>query len=246
MKIPKKVDRDTIAEAIFEIRFLEKSELSFELLLGSIYPSVHADFPKIVALPITQLPRTLVSADPNLRYQPLNRLDGEHFGISIGNRILAIHCKAPYQGWSNYKFQIIRILGLVKKSEVIGSLERISIKYVNVLQKDDFPEGIDALKVSLKIDDLEYDKSTVQLRSEIIDNDTITIVEILTSAILTIGDGKQRVNGVLVSVDTVCNKNIENFWDNTDKYLELVHQTEKNIYFNVLTETTLKKLGPEY
>lgn len=246
MRIPTKLGRDTIAESIFELRFVPDKEPAFELLLGLIYSSLQGEFPSVIQLPIMQLPRNIIESDPNLIYQPLNRLDGEHYGISIGRRSVAVHAKYPYQGWAIYRPLILRVVKLLKETNVVGKVERFSLKYLNVLPNDVMPEGIDALKVNLNMGDLQYKKATVHIRTEIEKGPTITIAQISTGANVLLANHQANIVGTLVDIDTVFMKIEGDFWTSIENNLELAHSTEKEIFFNLLQEPALAKLKPEY
>lgn len=246
MRIPIKLGRDTIAESIFELRFVPDKEPAFELLLGFMYSNLQAEFANVIQLPIMQLPRNIIESDPNLMYQPLNRLDSEHYGISIGRRSVAVHAKYPYQGWAIYRPLILRVVELLKKTNVVGTIERFSLKYLNILPNDVMPEGIDALKVNLNMGHLQYKKTTVQIRTEIEKGPTITIAQILTGASVLLTTHQENIVGTLVDIDTVFMKIEGDFWASVENNLDLVHSTEKEIFFNLLQERALAKLKPEY
>lgn len=246
MRIPVKLGHDTIGESVFELRFVPRSGPAFEMLLGSIYPKLQADFPNVIQLPIMQLPRNLIESDPNLHYQALNRLDGEHYGISVGRRAIAVHAKHPYQGWQNYRHQILDVVELLHASNVVDRVERFSLKYLNILPHDLTPEGIDALQVDLRMGSLQYKKTTIHIRTEIEKGPTLTIVQIATSAAMTTADGRTQIVGTMVDVDTIFMEVEDDFWGTIEKNLELIHSTEKEIFFSILTDSTLAKLEPEY
>ncbi len=67
MKLPKRLKRNPILEAIAEVRFL--SSVPNDAVIGLVFSSVQDIFGKPENLPILQLPAALREADPNLKYQ---------------------------------------------------------------------------------------------------------------------------------------------------------------------------------
>ena len=55
-RIPVKLNKDTIVEALFEIRFNSSKGSIADLLPGLLFGSIANEFPTIEKLPITNLP----------------------------------------------------------------------------------------------------------------------------------------------------------------------------------------------
>ena len=58
--------------------------------------------------------------------------------------------------------------------------------------------------------------------------------------------GNPESSGVLVSVDTIQSKLSTAPFNELAKTLELLHDTEKQVFFGLLAPPTLVKLGPSY
>ena len=63
--VPKRLRKEPLLEAIWEIRFTSDRESVAELLPGLIYKAMAIEFPKIERLPAADLPSAIVQQDRN-------------------------------------------------------------------------------------------------------------------------------------------------------------------------------------
>jgi len=74
-KLPKRLGKETIIEALFEIRFTSDMQAS-DVLTGILYSKI--DSPKhIKKLPATEMPTTIRQNDPNLQFASLVKIQLE-------------------------------------------------------------------------------------------------------------------------------------------------------------------------
>ena len=111
--LPKKLKKDAIAEAICEIRFECEESLSLpEIVIGRLADfDAWRDFEKF-RLPVSDIPASIRSQDPNLKKQPVVELrerNGSRLA-KIGVTILSSHRLAPYKGWESFKPEIDRTI----------------------------------------------------------------------------------------------------------------------------------------
>lgn len=237
MKIqPVKLKNDPIVEAIFELRFeAAKSSLS-DLLPGLLYGKLGDRFPKLERLPFSMVPREFLQQTPDLKYQARFRLRGDSFVISFGDYSLAVSCLKPYVGWEKFKPFILEILGYLKDSALVGAIERYSIKYVNLLPAahGDFAGQYKHLNFSANLGKFSLTGSPTWVRAEIDDANYMNLLEFAANAqIKTLAN--EQLDGLLLTIDTI-SKNTEGFWDTPEKFIEGVHQTEKAIFFETLSD----------
>ena len=101
--VPKRLRKEPLLEAIWEIRFTSDRESVAELLPGLIYKAIDIEFPKIERLPAADLPSAIVQQDAKLRYVPTKRLEGSPYSIQIGEHVVSLSCRRPYTGWGNFE-----------------------------------------------------------------------------------------------------------------------------------------------
>jgi uncharacterized protein (TIGR04255 family) len=121
------------------------------------------------------------------------------------------------------------------------------LKYVNLLEhgEDQFDLSQTTLNLGLGKFELRRGGSTL-VRAEIERNGCKSVVDIMSGAKTPVSPGNPERNGVLVSVDVIQDKTGGHAVSVLPELLELLHMTEKEIFFGLLTETTLEKLGPSY
>src|SRR3972149_4974617 len=97
MKIPKRLKRNPIIDAVAEVRFT--SSIPSEAIIGLVYENVKEKFGQPKSLPILQLPAALREKDPNLRYQACYRFDKPGNVLLVGPRNIALST-VPYTDWA--------------------------------------------------------------------------------------------------------------------------------------------------
>ena len=78
-KIPVRLKKEPLIEAIWEIRFSPAKPLVADLLPGILFESSPKKFDNVVKLSFPNLPDFAMEHDPNLRYIPRIRLEGGQF-----------------------------------------------------------------------------------------------------------------------------------------------------------------------
>lgn len=133
---PKKISHDAIIEAIFEMRFDQKSlsEIFYGKLAGHQRWSSYV--PRSTGL--AQLPKQLIDADPNLRYQP--RIEAiaadSHSSLRIGEHSLSFHRKAPYTGWAQFREELSSVVTSFFDCAADPTVTRLGLRYINALNAE--------------------------------------------------------------------------------------------------------------
>lgn len=247
-KPPIALTKDTIAEAIFECRVSSQQALG-DLLPGVLYSSPLRDqYPRQAALPFGELPRQLRDSDPRLAYQALYSLEGNDRRVLIGNRSISLSHTRPYPGWAKFKPMIGELISAVENSRLVSEVHRVSLRYVNVLAEGDGPTDLSQLRLSFALGDLPLRPVGINLRAETESNGCVTIVTVQPGATVNITAGPERSShtGVVITVDTICNRTLTSLQSEFFDALDVVHRTEKEVFFSLLTPSTLKKLGPRW
>lgn len=241
-----RLERDTIVEAIFELRFQGTASALGDLLPGLLFPAFKGRSPKALRTAISNLPREIQSADEMLRYMPRHGLVFDQFQILMGDLTVQLSNQRPYVGWSRFKPMIQEVLGHLQQSGLIASVERSSLKYINLIEeKAGLAEQFAHIELKAALNDRDLTTYLTSIRTEFHEEEMINIVEISPRTKVLLPEAKQEVEGIMVAVDTI-NTNAKDFWANQDMILERTHDMEKSVFFDMLTEGTVSALGPVY
>jgi uncharacterized protein (TIGR04255 family) len=242
-----RLERDTIVEATFEMRFQSTNAALSDLLPGILFAEFKGRFPRALRLPASELPRQLQQTDPELKYAPRQGLANDTFHVLMGDAVLQISNRRPYIGWTEFKPTILSILAVLERENLIKDVERFSLKYTNVIEaKDilDIKEQNSYIRLKGELGRHDLTSLLTIVRTEVQTKGYLNIVEIApTTRIRTSKD--VQVGGLMVSVDTIHN-NPPSFFGNRDSLLDAAHDMEKEIYFDILTEETIERHGPIY
>lgn len=246
--LPVALDKDPIASAIFEIRFSSSVNGVADILPGLMFQKLGDRYPRAVTLPAGEIPAALRGQLPNSEYQSVKSLVGNRTSINFAERSLTVEVLRPYWGWKKFKILICEILEAVRDTGLVSRVDRCSLRYINVL--DGIGSNIfDALKVSGSVGDFKIGENGFHLRVETeLTDGLIAIVQLNSSASVDIRDdiSAERLNGILLDVDCVYSGQLENFWSEFSRVIEMIHDQEKRVFFGMLNESTLKVFGPKW
>lgn len=244
-KLPIKLAKEPLVDVIFELRFVSSLQAS-NILPGILFGALGAS--SIEDLPLKNLPFQIRSTNPEMRYMPILRLKWKEYWINVGDRSIGITCQMPYLGWSNYKPAILEVLDKIKDLLFIESIERYSMKYVDLIQAKDLEQQIKALNFSLKIGKHSLKKEVFQSRIEILEDGYTKMLQVISAATATLPD-KSQCQGVVIDVDIakdVNNELLSKFLENISDKLDQIHAVNKSTFFDLITDDTIKSLEPVY
>lgn len=244
--LPKKLKKEPLIDAVFEVRFTSAFPAG-GLLPGLLFGKLGGD-KKLEQLPLSQLPQIMRDADSNLRFTPLSRLDWEQFYINVGDRSVSVGFKHPYPGWDSFKPAIIEVMDILKDANVIKSVERYSLKYIDLLPATDLREQVSFVNFDVTLAGHKLENEAFQIRLEIPRDGFLHAVQVVSSATATLHTGESR-QGLIVDVDTIANQQGISFEDLLSGFsdkLEVIHQANKKVFFDCLKPQTVTALEPEY
>jgi len=244
-KIPVRVKKEPLIEAVWEIRFTSIKPFVADLLPGLVFKALPGKYPNLVRLPSADIPAPIVENEPKFRYVPKIRLEGENQAVQIGEHVVSLSCRRPYSGWKTFSKDIRTLMAIVRDTGLIDRLERFSLKYIDLIDLEQ-PPSVNCLNVELKMGEYEIATRPVQLRTEIKEGNLIHIIQIVSPAEASIPGESGKVSGVLLDIDSIRPMKQNESWTDVDNDLDLVHLSSKNMFFNLLKPDTIKKLGPEY
>jgi uncharacterized protein (TIGR04255 family) len=244
-RIPVRLKKEPLLEAIWEIRFSGAKPSIADLLPGMLFKALPGRYSNIVRLPAADIPAPIVAQDPNLRYAPKIRLENGNQALQIGEHVVSLNCRRPYSRWTQFSIDIRELAKAVQDTGLVERLERFSLKYIDLIELAQ-PLGVGCLKLDLLLGTHEITTKPVQLRTEIKEKDLIHIVQIVSPAEVTLPGIEGRLKGVLVDIDTIKFLSEQESWKSLDERLDDVHTACKLMFFSLLKPETMKELEPEY
>lgn len=251
-KLPTKLEKEPLIDAIFEVRFAHSQNFS-QIFPGFLYQSLKDEIKEVAQHPTMEIPQSLRDSDPNLQYAPLHKLGLDNFYINVGDRCISVGCKYPYPGWSKFKPMIIKVMKILDGSSLIKNIDRYSLKYVDLLPFPEVHTQITAINLDLTIGNNKLENNNFNIRMDVHTKDFIHIIKIISSAVVNLhnaADNKSEViQGLIIDIDTIANQNetkIEDFYKKLTKKLDVIHTENKQVFFECLKEETITSLKPKY
>ncbi len=231
MDYPKEISPCPIIDAICEIRF--ETEMSALQIYAWMYNSFKESMPDTQALPITNIPEDLRYKDPEFYFIPQYRFSNEDFVVQTGAKSIHISSFPNYCGWDKYSEKIIEVFNKCSSDRIIKSINRISLRYVNLFKDTDiFSISNFSFESSLK----NTKNKTVNIQTSFETENSNCLVKILNNAI------SNNVKGSIfdISVSTL-EKEIE--FTNFKTRLDKLHNTEKSIFYDSLKPTYVEEIS---
>jgi uncharacterized protein (TIGR04255 family) len=247
MTLPKKLGKDLLIDAVFDMRFKAKVPAS-NILPGLVFTKFPGD-KTLERLPTAELPELMLkSVDPNLRYAPLIRIHWDNFYVLSGNQSAGLSCKLPYPGWTTtFKPAILKLAHLLGEAPIVDMVERFSLKYTNMIPSE-HGNAPTTVEFALKVGSHDAAGTLFQIRTELRKGNLVSVVQIAAEGQATLADGTSR-KGVVIDIDTIAlniNKPFDAFFAELPDELEVAHSEAKAIFFDCLKPDVLAKLEPVY
>jgi len=244
-RIPVRLRKEPLFEAVWEIRFNGAKAGVADLLPGLLFKEFSNKYSNIVKLPASNIPDPIVESDPKLRYVPKIRLESGNQAVQIGEHSISLSCRRPYSGWSVFSTDIKTLTNVISQTGLIKELQRFSLKYMDLISLSE-TEGLGCLEVDIKLGEHTIGERPVQLRTEIVEDDLIHIIQIVSPAKVSLPGVENSMRGILLDIDTIKTISERDSWEVIDQRLDDVHLSCKKMFFSLMTPETIKKLEPEY
>lgn len=242
---PVRLEKDPIVEAVFEIRFVPDHPSAGDILPGLLFAKLKSRFPQLDRLPFASVPREVQLQDPQLRYTPRLRLSGAEFVVMIGDQLLSVNALRPYAGWHAYRPVILEVLAIAKESTLIRNLERYSIKYMNLLRREkteDVSLSYRLVEFSGRLGRHTLTSGDAYVRCEISSHGYQSIVEFAATAEVNTMK-KEVLRGAMLSIDTAHTEKPDELWNDVAANIDAVHEAEKEIFFDLLSDAAGEEFG---
>jgi uncharacterized protein (TIGR04255 family) len=217
-----------------------------DLLPGIVFAGIPGRFKNTTTMPMGQVPRMLREQNAQFKYLPTTALEGPQARMMFGDYTVSVSFLKPYAGWAKVKPLILECMNAVLDTKLVGSPERYGLKYVNILQEGRDVFDLDQTRVRVELGDFQpRTGGATAIQAEIELNGCIATVAVATAGKVTIPGFGEEV-GVVVAVDVVRDPVGQDPRADLPDALEVLHDTEKSVFFGLMKESTLQKLGPRY
>jgi uncharacterized protein (TIGR04255 family) len=216
-----------------------------ELLPGLIFAKLGQTYPRSEVSPIASLPAAFRTKDPSLLRQAHYKLLGERSSVYVGDFVAGVSVTAPYEGWTSFRERITAALSVLRESGLIARVERASMKATNIIEGE-IGNQLSKLNVAVRIADRPPQEAGFTLRFEQHNGRLIRVVQVTPNAQLTVLPTGETWQGLLLAID--CIHNVENgrFWEDSLDLLQSLHDERNRVFFELITDDTLRELSPEY
>ena len=234
VNIPKRITPCPIVEALVEIRF--EATVHPNVVFGLIYKAIGGNqVPE--SLPVLQIPEQVRAIDPSFRFKPHYKLNDRQFPILIGPDVLAIACTGAYPGWDFFSKKILEIFLKIQADGIVKSVSRLGLRYVNAFDFNVFPH----LQFNIQLGSRSgKELSQTIFRTEIDQEDFKSTLQLSDNALV------NNMMGSIIDIDTFQEGNLSDFFETISERINLGHQKEKELFFDLLKPEFLETLHPEY
>lgn len=235
ISVPIELSVCPIEEAVLELRY--ETDTPREAVFGILYSTISDIYPTIKKLPIMELPDAIRANDPAFSEQPHYQVyKDDKFSVMIGPKVISLISKKPYAGWTEFSGRIRDLVARIETAKVVKKYSRLGLRYINQFDVNIF-KNIN-LSVGMNGHVFGEDNSAVRLSISIDGfSNNLRISNTRVSADNAVSGPKS-----VIDIDTILRGEINGVVETIEK----AHQSEKKLFFSLLTPEFIKTLGPRY
>jgi len=247
-RIPKRLNKEPLIEAIWQVQFDPTPPGRIgDLLPGILFAALRNQGAnlQLQRLPSADLPAVVVLSDPNLRHVAKYRLEDKSspFMYQVGDQIMTLNCRRPYSGWGLFRENVLSLIKIVEDSGLVRAPSRHSLRYIDFLTLEP-PPSLSSLQISLKLGAFDVQSLPMQTRIEIPDVNCTHVVQVATPA--QVGFPEGATVGAIVDLETLSTGSVIT-WSAIAGQIDYLHDRSKALFFeNILTEQAISRMEPEY
>lgn len=247
-ELPSKLAKEPLVDVVFEMRFTASMPASV-VLPGMLITQlgIEGGDQSIERLPLHDLPAEVRKHNQGMRYQPVLRVHWGGYVLIIGDNSVGVASKIPYRGWTEFREKIIEVVGIVMQSRVASVVDRIALKYVDLIPGDTVKEQLERINLNIVVGDHRLERESFNVRVEVPKASARHIINIGAPA--TVRNDKGERKGAIVDIDSLCPVKFEgweSFYRELPDMLNAVHAENKSTFFSCLTSETIEFLEPSY
>jgi uncharacterized protein (TIGR04255 family) len=241
MRIPKRLTRNPIIDAVAEVRFTSK--IPNDAIIGLVYSTLQNTFGEPESLPILQLPADLREKDPNLRYQACYKFTKSGNVLLIGPHNVALSTY-PYSDWGSASPLLNEILSRLNAVQLFEKIERLGLRYVNFFENLNICEHS---TLTLQVRNTSIAKQSITLRTETDAGGFKVITQVSNSAKAQVAG--ELKSGSILDIDIV-KPDLSILSESLPHYLMSLFMSANEIadstFFNFLADDFIATFDPEY
>lgn len=245
-RLPKKLTRDSIREALVEIRFEIMGGEIPEIVIGRLVDCSPWNTWRKLRLPTADIPAAIRESDPALRFQPEIEVSNEtgNLRVRVGGHAISIHLTGEYCGWNAFKPEVEKIVDALFAHFEHVTITRIGLRYINALTKEHHMIGsVSDLDLGISIGDATI---ADHINLSYFTQKEINGVMVKVVSPLFIQGQLDHGESVVVDVDVfTLDGYAETNRENITPQLEQVHKLEKEAFFALLPRAVIDELKEE-
>lgn len=246
--MPTKLQTEPLVEALCEIQFKSNAPAA-QVLPGFLFSNLSGD-KEVKKLPIGSLPPEIIAASSHLKFQPTTSMVWNNHQLRFSDHSIQIACNMPYPGWTVFSQAITQVFEQLMKSGIVEEITRYSLKYVDFVPAESVDQRISTISMRLSLGREALNPSNFQVHVEIPSESAVNLLTVASPATeKNPGAGTSR-NGTLITTDTIamdkCLPSQEIIRSEFKQCIDRLHQENKSMFFNSLSEEGIKSLGPMY
>ena len=238
--LPSRIEKCPLIDALIEFRF--EAAIAKSAVFGVIYNLIRNDYRgNVINLPILQIPKQIREVDPNLKFKPLYRIEGDKFIIQIGYDVLSISSKMPYVGWPEFSQHSLSLINKIIQEGIIKRVSRLGHRYINFFRGD----ITNSLTMSFSMTE-KYVSENLLIRTDVRDGNFMNTLQFANNANYRPNPNTSEIVGSLIDIDTSREYSDNFFIENREQEINMAHECEKKLFFSLLKPTFLETLNPTF
>ena len=221
--LPSRIEKCPLIDALIEFRF--EAAIAKSAVFGVIYNLIRNDYRgNVINLPILQIPEQIREVDPNLKFKPLYRIEGDKFIIQIGYDVLSISSKMPYVGWPEFSQHSLSLINKIIQEGIIKRVSRLGHRYINFFRGD----ITNSLTMSFSMTE-KYVSENLLIRTDVRDGNFMNTLQFANNANYRPNPNTSEIVGSLIDIDTSREYSDNFFIENREQEISMAHECEKKI-----------------
>ena len=238
--LPSRIEKCPLIDALIEFRF--EAAIAKSAVFGVIYNLIRNDYRgNVINLPILQIPEQIREVDPNLKFKPLYRIEGDKFIIQIGYDVLSISSKMPYVGWPEFSQHSLSLINKIIQEGIIKRVSRLGHRYINFFRGD----ITNSLTMSFSMTE-KYVSENLLIRTDVRDGNFMNTLQFANNANYRPNPNTSEIVGSLIDIDTSREYSDNFFIENREQEINMAHKCEKKLFFSLLKPDFLNSLKPVF
>lgn len=246
-KIPIKLRKEPLIDVVCGVTLVCDQAID-GIFPGALLKNLDGKNLRFEATPIAGLPQQFRSSNPAFQNAPLMRVVIDNsFVALIGEKSVGVGCQMPYAGWAQFRPMIEIVFKALGSIDSVKQIEKCYLKYVDLLPKDGRPSALERFNIDIKVAGRKLDQEVTTLQSEIKDEPYAHAITIASQATVNRQNSPALV-GALINVETSRSDalDVQSFLKDLPGLLDNIHTVNKKFFFDLLSESGLAELEPQY